>query len=241
MCSSKLKLVQPTEVNVSATPPATMVSDINGRPVLQPATSNRVFVKCPLKKNLPPPPPPAQTTTTPNAKIKTTLISPKQKSPRPPAIKRDSNNQSDSKNSTTERFLLTPPTKFTTSKTVIQAKKSKKSVGTNAGSGGNSTNPNSWVVKYSSAAIVDVPGSIAAARREQVAVMQVQRKMKIAHYGRSKFAKYDSCNKLLSSLEPSSLINTSTINNVIEEKRCSFITPNSGLTIYISYFVSKSS
>ncbi|XP_076943224.1 uncharacterized protein LOC143613398 [Bidens hawaiensis] len=82
------------------------------------------------------------------------------------------------------------------------------------------TNPSSLVVKYSSEAIVNAPGSIAAAWREQVAVMQVHRKMKIAHYGRSiKSAKNDS-----------SLVNI----NVAEEKRCSFITPYSD-PVYVAY------
>ncbi|XP_071707394.1 uncharacterized protein [Rutidosis leptorrhynchoides] len=197
MCSSNSKLVQPT--------------DINGRPVLQPATSNRVLTKNPLKKSLsrplvPPPPP----------------ISPKLKSPRKPAVKRDGTNPTDSMNSTSQRLISTPPTKCTTTKTV---KMTKKSVGTD-------TNP--LVVKYSSAAIVDAPGSIATATREQITVMKYQRKMKIAHYGRSVSAKYDSCSKLSSLLDPHALINTTTINNVIEEKRCSFITPNSD-PIYVAY------
>lgn len=216
MCSSKSKLV-------NVTPATATVSDINGRPVLQPATANRVVTKSALKKN----PPPLHTTTTPNSKTNNNpLTSPKLKSPRPPAIKRGGNNRLDCMKSSSERLLLTPPTKCITTKTVIPVKKSKKSVA--------STNPNSLVMTYSSAAIVDDPGSIAAARREQVAVMQVQRKMKIAHYGRSKSAKYDSCNKLTTLFNPNSLINTITINNVIEEKRCSFITPNSD-PIYVAY------
>lgn len=202
MCSSKSKLGQPT--------------DINGRPVLQPATSNRVLTRYPLKKN-PSRPKPASI-----APVPPPPISPKLKSLRQPAIKRDSNNQSDSINLSSERRLLTPPTICTTTKTVIPVKKSKKCVGT-------STNP--LVVKYSSAAIVDAPGSIAAATREHITAMKVQRIMKIAHYGRSKSSKYDSCSKLSSFLDPCTLINTTNINNnnVIEEKRCSFITPNSGI------------
>ncbi|KAJ0446964.1 hypothetical protein HanRHA438_Chr17g0805341 [Helianthus annuus] len=61
---------------------------------------------------------------------------------------------------------------------------------------------------------LDPPGSIAAARREQVAVMQVQRKMKIAHYGRSKSYSFDR--------------NCVTSAIVVQQKICSFITPNSG-------------
>lgn len=67
--------------------------------------------------------------------------------------------------------------------------------------------------------MVASPGTIAAARREQVAMMQEQRKMKIAHYGRTKSAK---------NFKPvdSSAIVTGADQN---KKRCSFITPNSGI------------
>jgi DNA-3-methyladenine glycosylase I len=75
-------------------------------------------------------------------------------------------------------------------------------------------------MKYSSSLLVEAPGTIAAARREQVAVMQEQRKMRIAHYGRTKSAKYQG--KIVPANSPA----TSTITR--EDKRCSFITPNSG-------------
>lgn len=144
--------------------------------------------------------------------------------------------------SSSDKLVLPLPTKCTTIKSVIPVKKSKKCTSNttsdhdhnlrNSVDTTTSTSPNSLVVKYSSASIVDSPGSIAAARREQVAVMQVQRKMRIAHYGRSKSAKYDSSTKLTSySFDPNSL--TSTI-NVREEKRCTFITPNSD-PIYVTY------
>ncbi|KAI7728290.1 hypothetical protein M8C21_004977 [Ambrosia artemisiifolia] len=81
------------------------------------------------------------------------------------------------------------------------------------------TSPNS-LVKKSKASVVDLPGSIAAARREQVAVMQVQRKMKIAHYGRSKTYSFDR--------------NSVATEVVAEQKRCSFITPNTD-AIYVAY------
>lgn len=72
--------------------------------------------------------------------------------------------------------------------------------------------------------MVASPGTIAAARREQVAMMQEQRKMKIAHYGRTKSAK---------NFKPvdSSAIVTGADQN---KKRCSFITPNSD-PIYVAY------
>nr|GEW24202.1 DNA glycosylase [Tanacetum cinerariifolium] len=201
MCSSKPKLEQPTQVNVDSTPTATMVSDINGRPVLQPATSNRVLAKNSLKKTVQVPPSPLYTASTLNPKTNNknnSPISPKLKSPRTPAIKRSNINRTDSTSSISERLALTPPTKCTTIKTVNK-------------------------------------GSIAAARREQVEVMKVQRKLKIAHYGRLTSAKYDSCSKLTSLFDPNSLINTTNINNnVTEEKRCSFITPFSD-PIYVAY------
>ncbi|KAJ9564799.1 hypothetical protein OSB04_000765 [Centaurea solstitialis] len=140
--------------------------------------------------------------------------------------------------SSSDKLVLPLPTKCTRS--VIPVKKSKKCtiVGDHdhhlhnslESNNNNNNNSNGLVVKYSSAAIVDSPGSIAAARREQVAVMQVQRKMRIAHYGRSKSAKYDSCSKLTSYFDPNSL--PSAI--VREEKRCTFITPNSD-PIYVAY------
>ncbi|XP_049401104.1 uncharacterized protein LOC125864995 [Solanum stenotomum] len=74
----------------------------------------------------------------------------------------------------------------------------------------------------SSFMIVEVAGSIAAARREQVANMQVQRKQRIAHYGRTNSAKFNA--------------NAAAVDSITsrEAKRCSFITPNSD-PIYIAY------
>jgi len=80
----------------------------------------------------------------------------------------------------------------------------------------------SSALKFSSSWIVEAPGSIAAARREQAAIMQVQRKMKIAHYGRVKSGKFE--DKVVP-LDNSS----ATISTAPEEKRCSFITSNSGI------------
>ncbi|KAM0067531.1 putative DNA-3-methyladenine glycosylase I [Helianthus debilis subsp. tardiflorus] len=103
-----------------------------------------------------------------------------------------------------------PPASCTTPKSVIPVKKAKNgtvydrnSIETNTDSSPRSP-----------------PGSIAAARREQVAVMQVQRKMKIAHYGRSKSYSFDR--------------NCVTSAIVVKQKRCSFITPNSD-AIYVAY------
>ncbi|KAJ0726738.1 putative DNA-3-methyladenine glycosylase I [Helianthus annuus] len=203
MCSSDTKLVQSNDATAT-------VSDINGRPVLQPATPNRksppLLERRSLKKTLSLP---KSITMIPSpTKSNQPPLSPKLKSPRQPAVKRDMMNTS------SDKLLLPLPTKCSTTKL---AKKYKKCNVTGDPSADTATS-----TKYSSASI---PGSIAAARREQVAVMQVQRKMKIAHYGRSKSAKYDSsCTNLTSY----------TFAGVREEKRCSFITPNSD-PIYVAY------
>jgi DNA-3-methyladenine glycosylase I len=65
--------------------------------------------------------------------------------------------------------------------------------------------------------ITETPGRIAAARREHVAMMQEQRKIRTAHYGRTKSSKYEGKVAPLESL------------SAREEKRCTFITPNSGM------------
>ncbi|KAD3640465.1 hypothetical protein E3N88_29688 [Mikania micrantha] len=240
MCSSNSKLLQSNDAATQAT---TTVSDINGRPVLQPATPNGnspLFERRSLKKTLSLPKSinmiPSPTT---NPKSNQPPISPKLKSPRQPAVKRGGNNHGNDMTSSSDKLVLPLPTRCANPKSTIPVKKSKKcSVNGDqerqlriSVDSGASTSPNSLVVKYSSASIVESPGSIAAARREQVAVMQVQRKMRIAHYGRSKSAKYDSCSKLTSySFDQNSL----TPVNVREEKRCSFITPNSD-PIYVAY------
>ncbi|KAL8034017.1 hypothetical protein ABFX02_13G193400 [Erythranthe guttata] len=83
----------------------------------------------------------------------------------------------------------------------------------------------SFNFKYTSSAIVDAPGTIAAARREQVAITQEQRKLRISHYGRTSSS--DHHHQYSSSLP--------TINNNNHFiQRCSFITPNSD-PIYVAY------
>ncbi|GFS44768.1 DNA glycosylase superfamily protein [Actinidia rufa] len=183
-------------------------SDINGRPVLQPAC-NRVplldrcnSLKKGSRKSSSAPLQPL--TPSPNPKNKPSLvvtppISPKLKSPRPPAIKRG--NDPNGLNSSVEK-VVTPRNTSSTKSVVTSVKKSKKSV--------------------------EAPGSIAAARREQVAIMQVERKMKIAHYGRAKSAKYQGKGVPLDSNSASNIA------TVREEKRCNFITRNSD-PIYVAY------
>ncbi|KAL3616630.1 hypothetical protein CASFOL_039024 [Castilleja foliolosa] len=72
--------------------------------------------------------------------------------------------------------------------------------------------------------VIPAAGSIAAARREQVAILHEQRKMRVAHYGRA--------------TTPNSSTNYKPppkhIDHPQEDKRCSFITPNSD-PIYVAY------
>lgn len=77
---------------------------------------------------------------------------------------------------------------------------------------------------YSSSLITESPGSIAAGRREQMALQNAQRKLKIAHYGRSKSAKF------VSKVSPlvESLGNVKTSETSVLQRRCTSVTPNSG-------------
>ncbi|KAJ4816297.1 DNA glycosylase superfamily protein [Rhynchospora pubera] len=74
---------------------------------------------------------------------------------------------------------------------------------------------------------IDVAGSIAAAQRVQTAIVQAQRKMRIAHYGRTK-----SMVERKSASVIDSTIYEETGNQ--DEKRCSFIT-NYSDPIYVAY------
>ncbi|XP_031473320.1 uncharacterized protein LOC116245868 [Nymphaea colorata] len=75
-----------------------------------------------------------------------------------------------------------------------------------------------------SSILLKSPGSIAAARREQVSLLQAQRKQKIAHYGRTPKAG-------VKPLQEEPLTPTS---EAQEHKKCNFITPNSD-PIYVRY------
>lgn len=213
MCSSKAKVT--VGIESSTTP---HVARINGRPVLQPTCNHvpnlerRNSIKKSTPKSLSPLPLPNKTTTT----SLTPPISPKPKSPtRPLAIKRGNDNNglnlSCEKISIPKSIMKTP---------TLERKKSKSF---KEGSFGIEAS-----LSYSSSLITDSPGSIAAVRREQVALQQAQRKMKIAHYGRSKSAKFER----VFPIDPSSALDSKTTNE--EEKRCSFITANSD-PIYIAY------
>ncbi|KAL6283026.1 hypothetical protein ACE6H2_013955 [Prunus campanulata] len=216
MCSSKPKLQRTTSV-----PPST--PKMNRRPVLQPTGNQfpgleqRKSLKKSSQEPLAPAPLPSPL---PSAKTKASLsppISPKLPSPRPPAFKRGKD--PNELNSSAEK-VVTPrcTTKFTSS-----VKKSKKSSGSVAAAAAPSAES---ILKNISSLIVEAPGSIAAARREQVATMQEQRKMRIAHYGRTKSAKNEG------KVVP--LDASATTDFGRDQRRCTFITPNSD-PIYVAY------
>ncbi|KAH1188484.1 hypothetical protein GLYMA_15G217300v4 [Glycine max] len=216
MCGSKTKVT----VGIEATA-TSLVARINGRPVLQP-TCNRVpnlerrnSIKKLSPKSRSPPSPPllSKTSLTPP-------VSPKSKSPRPPPIKRG--NESNGLNSSSEK-IVTPRNTIKTP--TLERKKSKSFKEGSCGALGLSASTEASL-SYSSTLITESPGSIAAVRREQMALQHAQRKMKIAHYGRSKSAKF----ARVIPLEPSTNLTSKTS----EEKRCSFITANSD-PIYIAY------
>ncbi|KAM5587002.1 hypothetical protein ABKV19_005775 [Rosa sericea] len=210
MCSSKPKLQQ--SPSVTPTTPKT-----NRRLVLQPtgnqfpSLEQKKFLKKTSHESLIPPP---LLSPLPSPKTKPAIsppISPKLPSPRPPALKRGKDHNE--LNSSLEKLILTPKS---TTKLASSVKKSKRSSVAGAASAEN-------VMKNISSLIVEAPGSIAAARREQVATMQEQRKLRIAHYGRTKSAKFEG------KVVP---LDTSSTN--VEQRRCSFITPNSD-PLYVAY------
>ncbi|KAG5016536.1 hypothetical protein AAZX31_08G229200 [Glycine max] len=218
MCSSMTKVT----VGIEAATATSLVARINGRPVLQP-TCNRFpnlerrnsIKKLSPKSPCPPSPPlPSKTSLAP-------LVSPKSKSPRPPPIKRG--NESNGLNSSSEK-IVTPRNTIKTP--TLERKKSKSFKERSYDALGLSASTEASL-SYSSNLITESPGSIAAVRREQMALQHAQRKMKIAHYGRSKSAKFER----VVPLDPSSNLTSKTSE---EEKRCSFITANSD-PIYIAY------
>ena len=203
------------------------VARINGRPVLQP-TCNRVptlerhnSLKKTAPKSPPPPPPPLPPPTSANKTNKASPpLSPKSKSPRLPAIKRGSD--ANSLNSSSDKVVIPRSTAKTP---ILERKKSKSFKETSVGSGALSSSIEASL-SYSSSLIVEAPGSIAAVRREQMALQHAQRKMRIAHYGRSKSSRFEA-----KVVPVDSSINVTTKTDE-EEKRCSFITANSGKEKY---------
>ncbi|KAF3790265.1 putative GMP synthase glutamine-hydrolyzing [Nymphaea thermarum] len=83
---------------------------------------------------------------------------------------------------------------------------------------------NGGEASYDSSILIKYPGSIAAARREQASLLQAQRKQRIAHYGR--MPKPGA--KVVPEEPPTPT------SQAQEQKRCSFITPNSD-PIYVRY------
>ncbi|ONK74875.1 uncharacterized protein A4U43_C03F11020 [Asparagus officinalis] len=175
MCNSKMKSGHAIGL--------TDVAKIDGRPVLQPAC-NRVTTLCqpnnkPIKKSLQrslSSPMAISITKTTNAFDASAKSSPKKKvatppiSPKPKPIKR---NDPYSPNTSSEK----PITPRLTAKLPVVRKKTK-TLETSLSFKGVS---NSYELLMADRA----PGSIAAAQREQASLMQAQRKMKIAHYGRT--------------------------------------------------------
>lgn len=229
MCPSKAnKVTLGIEPAVATAITTTAAAKLYGRPVLQP-TCNRVPTtlerKNSINKKVAPPKSLSlcKNKTSPTSSLLITPpISPKSKSPRPPAIKRPGNNNNDSNslNSSSEK-VVTPRSSMikTSSRPTLERKKSKSF------KEGNALLEASNSLTYCSSLITESPGSIAAVRREQMALQQKERKMKIAHYGRSKSANFERLNSLVHNSSSDSLI-TPKPND--EEKRCSFITPNSG-------------
>lgn len=235
MCTSKDNKVT-TGIHHVSPPP--VVSKINGRPVLQP-TCNRVPINYLDKRNSfkklspkpsPPPPPPSLPTFKPKLPSLTTTRpppkSPDSKSPRPQAVKRGNE-----LNSSSEK-VVTPRSNTIKS---LERKKSKSFKEASLASYGISSSSSSSAeasLTYSSSLIVEAPGSIAAVRREQMALQHAQRKMRIAHYGRSKSAKFESIKVVPVDNSTASITIKTTSNQ--EEKRCSFITANSGIYMCFS-------
>ncbi|KAG6625190.1 uncharacterized protein LOC122299816 [Carya illinoinensis] len=233
MCSSKAKVT----VGIDAIPTPT-VARINGRPVLQPTCNlvPRLERRNSLKKVTPapsplapqPPPPLPTSATSPRTKaLLTPPISPKLKSPRPPAVKRG--NDPNGLSLSAEKIVIP---KVSTKTPTLERKKSKSFKGIIYGDGAavSCVGVSPLVeasLSYSSSLITESPGSIAAGRREQMALLQAQRKMRIAHYGRSKSEKFEK-------VVPSDYSSDITSKRTEEEKRCSFITPNSD-PIYVAY------
>ncbi|KAL6005300.1 hypothetical protein ACLOJK_005863 [Asimina triloba] len=191
------------------------VAQIDGRPVLQPACNRNAVAeskqnpkkKCPSKAL------PLNTTATNAANIaKASKLLPP---PISPKYKDPNGLNSSSEKPATPRANAPKPV-------VLHRKNSRKcSSGVGGGDVGGVSHESLW----NSASVV-AAGSIAVARKEQVSLMQAQRKVRIAHYGRTPAkleAKADQADSFLKASAAAA-----------EEKRCSFITPNSD-PLYIAY------
>ncbi|KAI6687030.1 hypothetical protein NL676_023858 [Syzygium grande] len=201
-----------TTVETCAGSPPPAVAKINGRPVLQP-NCNRCTTG-PTPASLPTTKKVSLSIPTSNHTNSSPLPLPhpisfltSNRSPRPPLnscpIDDDPTLRSSSRGTTP---------------TLLNRKKSKSFNGRS----------NVLVESYSSSLILESPGSIAAVRREQMALQHAQRKMRIAHYGRCKSAKFDARVVPLDSPPPTAMA------IMEEDRRCSFITSNSD-PWYIAY------
>ncbi|KMT17384.1 hypothetical protein BVRB_2g038390 [Beta vulgaris subsp. vulgaris] len=222
----------PTKIISSSSNPH-MSTSVDGRPVLQP-TCNRVPTPLERRNSLkkitpPPPPPPVPRTAAKGAKplAATSPTSPKLRSPRPPAIKRG--NENNGLNSSSDKINLpNPKIMLTRSVSSLERKKSKNNL---AVIDHLAIDPSLLLgYSYSSSLITESPGSIAAGRREQMALQNAQRKLKIAHYGRSKSAKF------VSKVSPlvESLGNVKTSETSVLQRRCTSVTPNSD-PLFVAY------
>ncbi|KAK1309071.1 hypothetical protein QJS10_CPA09g00825 [Acorus calamus] len=175
---------------------------VDGRRVLQP-TCNRVVVP-PTSKDL---------VTLKKPVPKTITASMRLSPPISPKILRKSVKGSDEK-------PLSSPKLASSTKPIVRKNSNGLSI-SGAISLESSMNSSS---SSSSSIDLKVPGSIAAARREEAMLTQARRKMRIAHYGRTK-AKVA---PIVVDQFPLEAVNTRL------EKRCSFITSNSD-PIYVAY------
>lgn len=211
MCSLKTRVHQ-----------APAIARTNGRPVLQQHPCNQILSperrNSLAKKSLPPRSPRQLSNSTadsphdpctihlaPADNVKLALtppISPKKKMPRISILKKGNEpTTASSALSGPDKVLALQCTTRSTNKSVGQAPP---------------PSPDTLLTKSVSAP----PGSIAAARKEQIASLQEQRKQKIAHYGRVKPFKREG--KVVP-FNPSSALAVADR----EEKRCSFITASS--------------
>lgn len=211
MCSFKTRVHQ-----------ARAITRTDGRPVLQQHPCNQIPSperrSSLAKKSLPPRSPPqlpnyaADSPHDPStlrhaaadyAKAALTPpISPKKKMPRISTLKRGND-------PTTAYSAMSSPDKVLAPQYTTRS--AKKSVGQAL-----PPSPDTLLTRTFSAP----PGSIAAARKEQIASLQEQRKLKIAHYGRVKPFKREGKVVPLNSSSALAVADR-------EEKRCSFITPSS--------------
>ncbi|GAV75052.1 Adenine_glyco domain-containing protein [Cephalotus follicularis] len=191
------------------------ISQINGRAVLQPKSNQVPSLerRNSPKKTSPTPPPAALPQPTPTSL--SPPLSPKLKSPRLPPLKRGNDPRNDL-NSSAEKFMT--PRSMPKWAPSVQKLKRSSSVGCGLDTSSLRSHPSSLIVQ--------TPGKFAAARREQVAIMQEQRKSRIAHYGRSKSVKYEGKVAPLDSVVSSATGQ--------EKKRCTIITPNSD-PVYVAY------